>query len=147
MRKVKYKSHIPKVMFLAAAARPRYNPNDSRTFTGKIGIFPFTDQRQAQLNSRNRAAGTMETKYVEVNKEVYKRKIIDEVIPAVGDCWSAGARNRHIWALHDNAPTHSIYDDPEVVEACNSAYPKITFVAQPPNSPDTNILDLGCILY
>ena len=97
VQKVKHKSHIPKVVFLATVARPRYIPNDSRTFTGKIRILPFTDQRQAQCNSRNRAPGTKETKCVEVNKEIYKWKIIDGVIPAVRDGWPAGARNQHIW--------------------------------------------------
>ena len=36
----------------------------------------------AQGKSRSREAGTMETKYAEVTKEVYKRELIDEIIPA-----------------------------------------------------------------
>lgn len=147
-RTVKHKSHIIKVMFLAVVARPRpvvgnRRGGGAREFSGKIGNFPFTVQRAAQRNSRNRAAGTMETKCVEVTKEVYKRKIIDEVIPAIRAAWPTGARNRNIIAQQDNAPSHNIYEDAEVIAACNAAYPKITFVAQPPNSPDTNILDLG----
>ena len=69
-RKVQHKSHITKVMFLAAVARPRYDTSRRSNFTDKLGIFPFTIQRAAQRNSRNRAAGTMETKCVEVTKEV-----------------------------------------------------------------------------
>ena len=45
--KVQHKSHIQKVMFLAAVARPRYDTMINRNFRGKIGIFPFTRQVQA----------------------------------------------------------------------------------------------------
>ena len=72
--KVQHKSHIQKVMFLAAVARPRHDTGRNRNFSGKIGIFPFTLRVQAQRSSRNRRAGELETKTVEVTKEVYKRK-------------------------------------------------------------------------
>lgn len=147
IRKVRHKSHITKVMLLAAVARPRdivARWRGARSFSGKIGIFPFTEQRQARRNSRNRAAGTMETKCVEVTKEVYKRKVIDEVIPAIREAWPVGMiRTETVTAQQDNAPAHNIYDDPDVLAACNSGNPKIRFIAQPANSPDTNILDLG----
>lgn len=42
-RKVQSKSHIGKVMFLAAVARPRHNSTNS-PFSGKTGIYPFTEQ-------------------------------------------------------------------------------------------------------
>jgi hypothetical protein len=38
VRSVGHKSHILKVMFLAAIARPRYNDTGECTFDGKIGI-------------------------------------------------------------------------------------------------------------
>ena len=50
-RKVHHKSHITKVMFLAVVARPRYDPHRQSTFSGKMGIFPFTELRQAVRNS------------------------------------------------------------------------------------------------
>eukprot|EP00903_Cladosiphon_okamuranus_P013263 g12367.t1 len=67
IRKVQHKSHVIKVMFLAAVARPRYDSGRNRQFDGKIGIYPFTVQRAAQRNSRNRAAGTMVTHSVETS--------------------------------------------------------------------------------
>ena len=70
-------------MFLAAVTRPCYDTMRNLNFSGKIGIFPFTRQVQAQRNSRNRAAGTIETKSVEVTKEVYKRKMVDDVFPSI----------------------------------------------------------------
>jgi len=39
-RQTKHKSHIMKVMFLAAAARPRFNAEGNCTFEGKLGIWP-----------------------------------------------------------------------------------------------------------
>ncbi|CAM9196216.1 unnamed protein product [Pylaiella littoralis] len=138
-RKVQHKSHITKVMFLAAVARPRFDSSRNRNFTGKLGIFPFTEQCVARRNSRNRAAGTLETKCVEVTKELWKRLII----PAIKACWPGG-RGRAIYIQQDNAPSHRINDDPDVVAACTADGWNIKLIInQPSNSPDTNILDLG----
>lgn len=81
---------------------------------------------------------------MQVTKEVYKRKIIDEVIPAIREAWPVGMiRTETVTAQQYNARAHNIYDDPDVLAACNSGIPQIRFIAQPANSPDTNILDLG----
>ncbi|CAN0260747.1 unnamed protein product, partial [Pylaiella littoralis] len=142
-RKVQHKSHITKVMFLAAVARPRFDSSRNRNFTGKLGIFPFTKQRVARRNSRNRAAGTLETKCVEVTKEVFKKKVVVEaIIPAIKACWPGG-RGRAIYIQQDNAPSHRINDDLDVVAACTADGWNIKLINQPSNSPDTNILDLG----
>ena len=66
-------------MILAAVAQPRHDTSRNRNFSGKIGIFPFTRRVRAQRSSRNRCAGELETKTIEVTKEVYKRKMVDEV--------------------------------------------------------------------
>lgn len=111
--KVQHKSHIQKVMFLAAVARPRRDTIRNRNFDGKIGNFPITRQVQAQRNSSNRAAGNMETKMVEVTKEVYKRKVVDEIFPAIKRVLPGGPGD--VLVQQDNAPAHRINDDPEVV--------------------------------
>lgn len=82
-REVQHKLHNTEVIFVAAVARPRFDISRNFTFDGDISIFPFNEQRAVQHSSRNRTAGTMETKCVEVTKEVYKWKIADEVIPAI----------------------------------------------------------------
>jgi hypothetical protein len=46
-RTTRHKSHILKVMFLAAVARPRYNAEGECSFDGKIGIWPFVERVQA----------------------------------------------------------------------------------------------------
>ena len=139
--KVQHKSHIQKVIFLAAVARPRYDTMRNRNFSGKIGIFPFTRQVQAQRNSRNGAAGTTETKskLVEVTKEVYKRKMVDEVFPAIKREWPGPPGE--VLVQQDNAPAHRINDGPEAAGTADGW--NIKLINQPANSPDTNILDLG----
>ena len=142
-RKVQHKSHITKVMFLAVVARPRYDPHRQSTFSGKMGIFPFTELRQAVRNSARRAAGTWETKCVEVTKERYKEKLIQDVIPAIKRDWPRARRGETIWAQHDNAPSQNLNDDPDIVRGCTADAWDIKFISQPSNSPDLNILDLG----
>ena len=129
-------------MFLAAVSRPRFDSGRSCNSTGKLGISPFTEQRAALRNSRNRAAGTIETKCVEVTKEVFKKKVVEEVIPAIKACWPR-ERGRTIYVQQDNAPSHRINDDPDVVAAGTADGWDIRLINQPSNSPDTNILDWG----
>ena len=140
VHKVKHKSHIQKVMFLAVVGRPRWDTVANRSFDGKIGIFPFTRRVPAQRSSRNRAAGTMETKMVEVTKAVHKQKMLDEVFPAIKRTWPGGPSP--VSVQQDNAPAHKINDDPDIVAAGTADGWNIRLINQPPNSPDTNILDL-----
>ena len=141
--KVQHKSWIMKVMFTGVVARPRFDPHRNRYFNGKIGIFPYTKQDPAQRSSRNRPRGTLVTKQVEVTKEVYKKMLLDNVIPAIKDSWPAASRRETIYANHDNASPHRINDDPDIRAACSADGWDIQFINQPPNSPDCNILDLG----
>ena len=95
-------------MFLAAVA-PRYDSSSrNRQFDGKIGIsiYPFTVQRAAQRNSRNRAAGTMETHSVEVNRATYKEKLINNVFPDIRAKFPASPI---IFAQQDNPVNFTIF--------------------------------------
>ena len=49
---IKSKLHIPKVMFLAANARPRYDPHTGHMWDGKIGMWPFAEQIPAARASK-----------------------------------------------------------------------------------------------
>ena len=40
---IKHKSHITKVMFLCAVARPQFNPSVNSSWDGKLGIWPIGD--------------------------------------------------------------------------------------------------------
>jgi hypothetical protein len=52
-----------KVMFLAAVARPRYDPEGECTFDGKIGMFPFVERVAAKRTSKNLEKRKVETKF------------------------------------------------------------------------------------
>ena len=83
IRKVQHKSHVIKVMFLAAVARPRFDSSRNRQFDGNIGIYAFTVQRAAQRNSRKRSAGTMVTYSVDVSRATHTQKLINDVFPDI----------------------------------------------------------------
>lgn len=144
MRTTQSKHFIEKVMFLAAVARPRFDAEKNITFDGKIGIFPFVTEKPAERSSVNRPKGTMETKVLPmVTKEVSRDYLVNKVLPAIKEKWPEEDRGRPIIIQQDNAKTHISVHDPEFVAAATSEGFDIRLTCQPPNSPDTNILDLG----
>lgn len=143
-RTVAHKSHIIKVMFLAAVARPRYDAHGVMTFDRKIGLFPFVEKVRAQRSSKNRAAGTLETKAVTCDKEEYLRKVVDQVIPAIKEKWPDRRPNYSIGLQHGNATPHNIDDEFDWIEASMTDMRwSFHLSGQAANSPDQNILDLG----
>lgn len=142
-RSVKSKRFITKVMFMAAVARPRFDPHKKTVFDGKIGLWPFVVQEPAQRSSKNRQKGTLVTKPIEVNRERYVRMIIDNVIPAIKSKWPIGSKSMHITIQQDNAKPHASTNQEEILLAGHSDGWNIDLVCQPPNSPDFNVLDLG----
>ncbi|XP_074266707.1 uncharacterized protein LOC141589988 [Silene latifolia] len=141
-RSVQSKKFIGKVMFMCAVARPRYGSNGEVLFDGKIGIWPFIVEVPAKRNSRNRVAGTMETKCIEsINKQVVKDMILKIVIPAIKAKWLEG-ENKHIIIQQDNARPH-IKNWIRFQSQANKDGWNIELSCQPPNSPDLNVLDLG----
>ncbi|XP_022013709.1 uncharacterized protein LOC110913170 [Helianthus annuus] len=143
LRKCKSKKFITKVMFLAAVARPRFDTLGNEIFSGKIGIFPFTKLEPAKRSSKNRVAGTMETKPIlSVTKEVTRSWLIDKVLPAIRDKWPQG-HTGPIFIQQDNAKPHISIDDEQFVQEASRGGFDIRLRFQPPNSPDLNVLDLG----
>ena len=116
-RTTRHKSHIPKVMFLCAVARPRWDPHLKQYWDGKIGMWPFAVQRAAARSSRNRPKGTMEWKPLSVTKQVYRDYMINKVLPAIVEKWPVASRNSPILIQHDNAPSHISNDDPAFAAA------------------------------
>lgn len=104
-RATKSKRYITKVMFLAAVARPRYNYTTRKYWDGKLGIWPIVHKVAAQRTSRNRSAGTMETKSLNLNGEVFTQYVIEHVIPAIKEKWP-GRRKSQILIQQDNAKPH-----------------------------------------
>jgi hypothetical protein len=144
-RSVHNKAHITKVMFLTAVARPRFDANGVCTFDGKIGMWPFVKREAAQRTSCNRARGTMETKPVNVTYDVYVTYFVEKVIPAIKLSFPRGhVPVQEVLVQHDNAPSHFRSDEPQWVAAVQDKRNwDLKLTEQPPNSPDTNVLDLG----
>ncbi|XP_042016290.1 uncharacterized protein LOC121764314 [Salvia splendens] len=142
-RTCKSKRYITKVMFMCAVSRPHFGINGQSTYDGKVGIFPFTEFLPAQRRSKNRARGTMETKAINsVTKSVMKDCLIQQIIPAIKAKWPVGA-SKDIYIQQDNATPHITAMDADFQAVANSDGFRIQLICQPPNSPDTNILDLG----
>ncbi|XP_026458696.1 uncharacterized protein LOC113359240 [Papaver somniferum] len=144
LRSCKSKRFITKVMFLAVVARPRYDSANNEEFSGKIGIFSFTFQEPAQRNSKNRTAGTMETKAIlSVTKDVICLCLINKVFPAIRSKWPRSSNMEPIFIQQDNAKPHINPNDQEFLEDASKDGFDIRLSFQPPNSPDFNVLDLG----
>ncbi|OMO72576.1 Transposase, Tc1-like protein [Corchorus olitorius] len=104
VRTCKSKRFITKVMFLAAVARPRFDESGNVKFSGKIGIFPFVHKEPAKRKSKNRIAGTMETKPMLVTKDVTRAYMIEKILPAIKSKWPD--KMETVYIQQDNAKPH-----------------------------------------
>ncbi|KAF0706969.1 hypothetical protein AaE_013852 [Aphanomyces astaci] len=93
-------------MFLAAVARPRFDHTKKAYFDGKVGVLPFAIVQPAKRNSKNRAKGTPVVVPHFPNGEVYKKVIIDKVVPAILERFPPRALSRGVVIQQDNANPH-----------------------------------------
>ena len=142
-RSVGHKSHIPKIMFLAATCKPRYDPHTRQMWGGKIGIWRFARQIPAQRNSVRRDKGTLVWTPYNVGRNEYRAMLIDNVLPAIKEKWPSGTLGQVKWIQQDNCKVHIKADDPEWLAAVAANGIPVQIYNQPPNSPDTNINDLA----
>ncbi|KAF0701882.1 hypothetical protein AaE_016263 [Aphanomyces astaci] len=126
-RACKSKRFIPKVMFLAAVARPQFNADGNLVFDGKIGMWPFITMTPAARSSRNCSAGRLVATLVNLNAAVYQDFVLNLVLPAIKAKMPSVCKR--VMLQQDNATPHMSIAD-AVLQA-------------PPNSPDLNVLDLG----
>ena len=141
---VKSKSHIIKVMFLCAVARPRFNTSANSWWDGKLGIWPIGGWEPAQRASKNRPRGTLVWKNKPVTKGVYRELLISKLLPAIIEKWPRTDRlSRKIWIQQDGAKSHINTDDQEFREALQDQELNAGLYTQAANSPDVNLLDLG----
>ena len=143
IRKGKNKRFIPKVMFFAAVARPRFIASTHTWFDGKLGIWAFVYQAPAQRTSKNRVAGTIETKCTKsINGGEYKKMMLDKLLPAIKEKWPN--QSDRIEIQEDGATPHSAVGRTLMNERALEDYGlDVTVVKQPPNSPQFNALDAG----
>jgi hypothetical protein len=147
-RTTRHKCHIPKVMFLCAQARPRWDAHRNTVWDGKIGLWPIGHWAPAQRTSVNRPAGTMVWHDETITKESYRRLLLEKVFPAIKDLWPRGDWQRPniiIRVQQDGAKTHLEADDALLQQGLQelNIENKVLLYTQPANSPDVNINDLG----
>ncbi|KAF0682440.1 Aste57867_25453 [Aphanomyces stellatus] len=119
-RSWKSKRYIPKVMFLAAVARPRYDVARGAFFDGKVGMWPFVRLAPGVRNSRNRRAGTMVTKLVNVDAAVYRDFVINKVVPAIKASFPSACKR--VVLQHDNATPHGSVTGRDLEAVCPSRF-------------------------
>jgi len=146
IRTCKHKSHLVKVMCLTAVARPREIGTTGEWWDGKIGTWFFVDTVAAARTSKNCPAGTLETKTVKVNRDVTVAMIVNNLLPAIEANWPPGSPKR-VRIQQDNATPHPPPGSNSLINTMLAEMAThgwdIAFVTQPPNSPDTNTLDLA----
>ena len=140
-RHVQHKSFLTKIMFLCGVARPRYNMRKNAWFDRKIGIWPIGKWELAKRSSKKCAKGTPVWMNQCITRDVYREYLIQKLLPAVKEKWPT--HNGRIRLQHDGAKSHILEDDVEFKEAVDEIGLNLTVFTQSPNSPDTNILDLG----
>ena len=140
-RHVQHKSFLTKIMFLCAVARPRYDTNKNAWFDGKIGIWPIGKWELAKQSSKKCTKGMPVWKNQCIMQDVYWEYLIQKLLPAIKQRWPTN--NRRIWLQQDGAKSHILEDNEEFKEAVDEIGLNLTVSTQSPNSPDTNILNLG----
>jgi hypothetical protein len=143
----RHKSHIPKAMRLTAMARPRKDPVTGVWWDGKIGTWFFVRKVATKRGSKNRPAGTLVTETYNVNKENSLDLYMDKLLLAIVTKWPAW-EERIVQIQLDNAPVHPrpgrlpqhLLD--HLAQLGEIGW-DINCNLQPPNSPDTNTLDLA----
>ena len=146
-RHIQHKGFINKVMFLCAVARPRMV--NGRMWDGKIGIFPIGRVEPAQRASANRPRGAAVWKNETVDRNRYRRLLIEEVLPKIKEKFPREYLHRRnnlkIRIQQDGAKSHILEDDKEWLETLEQQglQDKIQLFNQPAQSPDLNINDLG----
>ena len=109
-------------------------------FTGLLGIWPFCRQVRAQRSSRNRAAGTLETKLVNVDNKQHKKMMLEHILPAIVAQWPAADQKRRVYIQMDNALPHLISIDRTVEAEAKKQGLDLKIKRQPANSPDIMML-------
>ena len=140
-RHVQHKLFLMKIMFLCEVARPRYDTNKNTWFDGKIGIWPIRKWEPVKRSSKKRAKGMPVWKNQCIAQGVYCEYLIQKFLPAVKERWPMS--NGRIQLQQDGAKSHSLEDDVEFKEVVDEIGLNLTMFTQLPNSPDTNILNLG----
>ncbi|XP_021718801.1 uncharacterized protein LOC110686484 [Chenopodium quinoa] len=130
-------------MFEVALSRAVHGPDGECLFDGKLRCFPLTKVIPAKRSSIHRVVGTLETKPIKnITQSVIRKLFIEQLLSSIKANWPIDA-GETIWVQQDNATPHLQLHDIEFRNAANTDGFNIHLIAQPLNSPDLNVLDLG----
>ena len=115
--------------------------NKNAWFDGKIGIWPIGKWEPVKWSLKKCAKGMPVWKNQSIMQDVYQEYLIQKLLPAIRQKWPMN--NGRIWLQQDGAKPHILDDNEEFKEAVDDIGLNLTVYTQSPNSPDTNILDLG----
>ena len=115
--------------------------NKNTWFDRKIGIWPIRKWELAKWSSKKCAKGTHVWKSQCITRDVYCEYLIQKFLPAVKERWPTS--NGGIQLQQDGTKSHILEDNVEFKEAVDEIGLNLTVFTQSPNSPDTNILNLG----
>ena len=148
VQKCQSKRYVPKVMFMAAVARPRFDLEKKSWFDGLIGIFPFTEVKAAKRTSYRRQKGTMEqVPITSITNVQHEQMLVNHVLPAIKEKFPKSYKNKTIHIQLDNARPHTVRVDRHIEQVSKESGWNIKMKKQPPNSPDLNVLDLVSGIY
>lgn len=135
---VQSKRFIPKVMFLTAVAPP--DPDNN--FDGKIGCWAITEKYTAKRNSKHFQKGDVYDKQVSMDSKKFLDMLRTLVIPAIRRKMTF---KKSVQIQMDNAPPHGALEalEQDINRGRKSPQVQISFLKQPPQSPDCNVNDLG----
>ncbi|XP_021763641.1 uncharacterized protein LOC110728273 [Chenopodium quinoa] len=106
-----------KAMFMGMVGKPLYAADEILIHSGKYGLFLFVKHERAKKKSKNREAGTMETKEIQnVNKEAIRHMILDKIIPIIHAQWPTQL-SKNVIIQWDNARPHQVPRDEEFLAA------------------------------
>jgi hypothetical protein len=153
-RKVNHKKHIPKIMFIAAQARPRYDPSTKATWDKKLALIPIGNWIRQQRRSKYYKRGDARWKNRNIDTQGYF-ECLEDIVRAIASKWPRGQWNDPHFVIkvqQDGARPHTskkfylLWDDLLVglfLEGVIPLVTKIKLVTQPACSPDLNLLDNG----
>ena len=149
------KSHIPQIMIFAAVCRPVIRNGETK-FDGRILVKPLVKVGKYQRRSKRHNPGDPKYQSIPMKRKLfikYMKEVVDKIM--TDKLREAGIKD--VILQVDNAGGHSGAKSGSIdrrvfsvlrrytEKKYKSKYPDVNvwFIAQPPRSPDMNVLDLG----
>ena len=123
-------------MYVAVVARP----NPARDFDGRVTMERVAVPYTAKKGSKNHEKGDIYDKDCTFNSKFFRDVMVDKIFPAIV---AAFPWCDYVKVQFDNATPHKGGTTMATLNAAGAKLkPRIEVDLQPPNSPDTNTLDL-----